>query len=50
MKALLPRDDDGTVLFRAGIMAVVLEGGVVCPGDPIGVTVPTRPHRPLERV
>jgi MOSC domain-containing protein YiiM len=50
LKALLPRDDDGTVLFRAGIMAVVLEGGGVRPGDPIGVTLPARPHRPLERV
>jgi MOSC domain-containing protein YiiM len=50
MKALLPRDDEGNTLYRAGIMAVVLEGAIVRPGDAIGVTLPSRPHRPLERV
>jgi MOSC domain-containing protein YiiM len=31
-------------------MGVVLMGGEVRPGDPIRVTLPPEPHRPLERV
>ena len=32
--------DDGTIKRRAGIMGVVLEGGVVRPGDAIRVEIP----------
>ena len=32
--------DDGSILRKAGIMGVVLEGGVVRPGDAIRVEVP----------
>jgi MOSC domain-containing protein YiiM len=35
---------------KAGIMAVVLEGGEVRPGDPIRVELPPDPHRPLTPV
>lgn len=35
---------------KAGIMAIVLEGGEVRPGDPIRVGLPSGPRRPLERV
>ncbi|TDH64000.1 MOSC domain-containing protein [Dankookia rubra] len=45
--AMLDRAQDGGLVRRAGIMAVVLAGGVVRPGDRIGVTLPPRPHRPL---
>ena len=32
--------DDGTIMRRAGIMGVVLKGGIVRPGDAIRVEVP----------
>lgn len=50
MAAVLDRAVDGTPIRRAGIMGVVVEGGVVEPGDPITVRLPDLPHRRLERV
>lgn len=35
------------VRYRAGVMAVVLESGIVRPGDPIRCTLPPAPHRVL---
>lgn len=48
--AVLDRDEQGNLLRKAGIMGVVAVGGEVRPGDPVRVELPTRPHRPLERV
>jgi MOSC domain-containing protein YiiM len=45
--AVLDRAADGAVIRRAGIMAVVLVGGVVRPGDAIEVTLPAEPHAAL---
>ena len=42
--------DDEIVERRAGIMGVVVAGGVVRPGDAIAVELPAPPHRPLEVV
>jgi MOSC domain-containing protein YiiM len=50
MKQVVGRDEDGTVRFRAGIMSVVVTGGVVRPGDPVEVELPDGPHLPLEIV
>jgi hypothetical protein len=50
MAAVLDRDDDGTVIRKAGVMAVVVTGGEVRPSDPITVELPPLPHRPLETV
>lgn len=50
LKAVLGRDADGNLIRKAGIMAIVLEGGEIRPGDSIGVTLPALPHRALERV
>ncbi|MER5355451.1 MOSC domain-containing protein [Kitasatospora sp. NPDC002551] len=50
LKQVVGRDGAGNVVRRAGIMSVVLAGGVVRPGDPIEVELPERPHRPLDRV
>jgi MOSC domain-containing protein YiiM len=50
MKQVVGRDDDGTTRFKSGIMSVVLEGGVVRPGDAIKVELPDGPHVPLEIV
>lgn len=48
--AVLGRDADGNPLYKCGVMAVVIAGGEVRPGDAIGVTLPPPPHRRLEPV
>jgi MOSC domain-containing protein YiiM len=50
MQATLDRDADGNLVRKAGIMGIVLAGGVVRPGDEIAVTLPEGPHRPLQKV
>jgi MOSC domain-containing protein YiiM len=50
MRATLERAHDGSLVRKAGIMAVVLEGGEVRPGDPIRVELPPDPHRLLTPV
>lgn len=44
------RSADGEIVRRAGVMAVVLEGGVVRVGDQIHVQEPPGPGRPLAPV
>lgn len=48
--AVLDRDAAGELIRKAGIMAIVLQGGALMPGDPIAVTLPALPHRKLEQV
>ncbi|MEU1185290.1 MOSC domain-containing protein [Streptomyces sp. NPDC005820] len=50
LKQVVGRHADGRPAFRAGIMGVVLNGGVVRPGDPITLELPEGPHRALEIV
>ena len=50
MQATLARDAAGSLVRKAGIMAVVLAGGEVGEGDPIAVELPAEPHRPLAPV
>jgi MOSC domain-containing protein YiiM len=50
MAAVLDRDAQGNLVRKAGIMAVVLVGGEVRAGDPIGVELPAEPHQPLRAV
>ncbi|MCL6736170.1 MOSC domain-containing protein [Streptomyces neyagawaensis] len=50
LKQVVSRDESGGLVRKAGIMSVVRQGGVVRPGDPIGVELPSGPHRPLDRV
>ena len=50
MAATLGRGDDGNLVRKAGVMAVVVASGDVRPGDPIRVELPPEPHRPLEPV
>lgn len=50
LAAVLDRDDRGRLVRRAGIMAVVVEGGEVRPGDPVHVELPPEPHQALDRV
>lgn len=44
------KDADGHIVRKAGVMSIVLSGGIVRPGDRIHVTLPPKPHQPLERV
>ena len=48
--AVLDRDAQGELIRKAGIMGIVLLGGLVCPGDSIHVKLPAEPHQKLERV
>jgi len=41
------RDAAGQRTRRAGIMSIVLRGGLIHPGDTIVITLPSEPHRPL---
>ncbi len=50
MAAVLDRDADGRLIRKAGVMAIVLTGGVVRQGDTIAVTLPAKPYRFLEKV
>lgn len=50
MGAVLDRDDEGNLVRKAGVMAIVLADGEVCPGDSIGIELPPRPHVPLAPV
>jgi MOSC domain-containing protein YiiM len=50
MAAVLGRDEHGGLVRKAGVMAIVLAGGEVRPGDPVRVELPPEPHRPLEAV
>ncbi len=50
MKAVLGHTPGGELLRKAGVMGVVLQGGVVGAGDPIVVHPPAQPHRRLRPV
>ncbi|MCK9872121.1 hypothetical protein MRI28_21175 [Nocardiopsis dassonvillei] len=50
LKQVLHREEDGTVVRRAGIMGVVLTSGTVEPGMAVRVWTPQGAHTPLERV
>ena len=48
--AVLDRDADGGLICKCGVMAVVLTGGEVRPGDGIRITLPPQPHQALAPV
>ncbi|HUY79637.1 MAG TPA: MOSC domain-containing protein [Ktedonobacterales bacterium] len=50
MAAVLGRDAQGGLIRKAGVMAVVLSGGAVRPGDAIIVELPPEPHHALAPV
>jgi MOSC domain-containing protein YiiM len=50
LEAVLDKDAEGNLIRKAGIMAIVLQGGVVCQGDPIHVTLPVGDHEALKPV
>lgn len=50
MKAVLDRAPDGSLVRKAGVMATVVAGGEVRPGDAVVVASLPREHRLLEPV
>jgi MOSC domain-containing protein YiiM len=50
MAATLGRDAEGNLIRKAGVMAVVIEGGTVRAGDAIGIELPATPHEKLQPV
>ena len=50
MAAVLGRAADGTLIRKAGIMAIVLTDGIIHPGDQITIALPPEPHHPLAPV
>lgn len=50
MKATLEKTADGTLIRKAGVMAVVVTAGDVRAGDEIQIDLPAQPHSPLQPV
>lgn len=50
LKRVVGYAPDGTVIRRAGVMGIVLAGGVVSPRDSITVELPTGDHHRLDPV
>lgn len=50
LKAVLGKDENGELVRKAGIMGIVIAGGLVKINDDIGVELPPLPHHKLERV
>ena len=50
LEAVLDRAPDGALVRKAGVMAVVCQGGVVRAGDAVTLRLPPGPHRRLECV
>ena len=49
-KVEIRRDAKGEPIRKAGVMAIVIEGGIVAAGDDIVVTLPQGPHEALKPV
>ncbi|WP_369059714.1 MOSC domain-containing protein [Caulobacter sp. 73W] len=50
MAATLDRDQNGELIRKAGVMGVVLSGGLVTPGAVVTAILPLPPHKPLKPV
>jgi MOSC domain-containing protein YiiM len=50
LSAVLDRDGSGAIVRKAGVMGIVVAGGIVRAGDGIGISLPEPPHRRLEVV
>ena len=50
LKEVVGNDDEGNLVRKAGVMAVVLRGGPIRPGDPVTVELPPGAREPLECV
>lgn len=50
LAAVVQRGEDGRISRKAGVMAIVVHGGIIAVGDRIDIDLPAQPHRPLEVV
>ena len=50
LKELVYKNDEGDIVRRAGVMGVVLKGGMVKPGDAICAILPAEPWTKMDRV
>lgn len=50
MRAMLDRNEDGQLVRKAGVMAIVCTSGTVTPGDQVAIELPKGPHHRLEPV
>lgn len=50
LKQVVGTDESGAIVRKAGVMAIVIHGGVVKPGDPIEVGLPVTPFEALAPV
>ena len=50
MKSVLDRDDEGALIRKASVMGIVLQDGLVRPGDAISIDLPEEPAEPLAPV
>jgi MOSC domain-containing protein YiiM len=50
MAAVLGHDEHGELIRKSGVMAIVLVGGDVHPGDSIAIELPPEPYQRLEPV
>ena len=50
MKAVLDKDEAGNLIRKAGIMGIVLAGGIISVADEIEIIFPPKPFLKLERV
>ena len=51
MKAVLDQDEEGNLVRKAGIMSIVIAGGIIKKGDKIEIELPEeQPFSKLERV
>ncbi len=50
MQALVYTDEQGNVIRKAGIMGIVVQAGIISPGDKILIHKPPGRHIPLDRV
>ncbi|MCA9889810.1 MAG: MOSC domain-containing protein [Anaerolineae bacterium] len=48
LKAVLDKDEEGKLIRKAGVMGIVVSGGVIHPDDVIVVELPPEPHQRLE--
>jgi MOSC domain-containing protein YiiM len=49
-KEVLYKDEEGNLVRKTGVMGVVLNSGMVRPGDTIQIELPSEPHQKLEYV
>lgn len=50
MHALLDKDSDGNLIRKSGVMAIIIQGGIVKPNDKITISLPDGKQSPLQPV